>query len=127
MCKANSGSIAAYGSDDHTVGTVVATFVRQPGNPLAPPPDQLFDTVVHGVCQPPAAGQVRAWVDDHLGGGQTDIDGYRLGIVDLGGDVTLSVVASARSQGTAGAPQTAPPPPLIQIGPVLGSMSRGDR
>jgi hypothetical protein len=123
VCKAKSGSIAAYGSDDHTVGTVVATFVRQRGNPLAPQPDQLFDAVVRGVCRPAAAGQVRAWVDDHLGGGQTDIDGYRLGIVDLGGDVTLSIVASARAQGTAGAPQTAPPPALLPPGAAVSGQA----
>jgi len=109
VCKASSGSIAAYGPDDHTVATVVVTFVRQGGSLLAPQPEQLFDTVVRGVCRPAAVGPVRAWVDDHLRGGQTDIDGYRLGIVDLGGDVTLTIAASGPARATAGAPQTTPP------------------
>ena len=109
-CRANSGSIAAYGPDDHAVDTVVATFLRQGGTLLvAPQPDQLFDAVVRGVCRPAAAERVRAWVDGHLQGGQTNIDGYRLGIVDLGGDVTFSVAASGPAQGTAGAPRTSPP------------------
>jgi hypothetical protein len=109
VCKASSGSIAAYGPDDHTVNMVVATLVRQGGSLLAPQPEQLFDAVVRGVCRPAAVGQVRAWVDNHLRGGQTDIDGYRLGIVDLGGDVTLTIAASGPARGTAGAPQTTPP------------------
>jgi hypothetical protein len=108
-CKARSGSIAAYGPDDHTVNMVVATLVRQGGNLLTPQPEQLFDAVVRGVCRPAAVGPVRAWVDDHLRGGQTDIDGYRLGIVDLGGDVTLTIGASGPARATAGAPRTTPP------------------
>lgn len=117
-CKADSGTIAAYGPDDHTVDTVVATFVKQRDDFLAPQPAQFFDRVVQGVCRPAAVEHVRAWVNDHQPGGQAEVDGYRLGVVDLGGEVTLSIAATGRTV-AAGAPQTTPSPGLTAPGAAV--------
>lgn len=95
-CRAGSGTVVtAIGTSERTVDAVTAARFRQDEASGTADAGELFTAVVQAVSPPADAAQMSAWVRDHLAsGGQTDIDGYHLTIVETGGLVSLTISES---------------------------------
>jgi len=87
--NASGGSVVAAGADQQAIYLLSTNLVD---------PDQavtLFDAAVQASCSPPDAQRIGSWVGGHVAsGGQTEIDGYRVDISDLGGKVRLFITRS---------------------------------
>jgi hypothetical protein len=91
-CRQSSGSIVAFGPNDHSINVVMATVVE---SSTAGQTGQLFDRVVQVVCPPADASRIDAWANGHMeAGGQTDVDGFTVIITNLAGAVSMSIIRS---------------------------------
>ncbi len=87
-CGGKSGAVQAVGSDASTIEVVTAL-------PIAPEPaDPFLDAVVQSACRPADAERIKAWVQGHSPGDETDIDGYHVVIGGEFGPKSLIIVRS---------------------------------